>query len=108
MFFLMTCLHHPNRAAQRDRLRPAHRDWVRSGGAGRVSVLIGSALWGDDGTPAGHWGILEAETLAAAHAFADGDPFATGGVVATATLTRLADGFMADRIAPRMTTPDQT
>ncbi|MCB1394674.1 MAG: hypothetical protein H6898_09495 [Rhodobacter sp.] len=103
MFFLMECRHHPGRDADRDRLRPSHRDWVKSGGAGLASVLIGSALWADDGTALGHWGILEAATPEAARAFAEGDPFAIGGVVADIALTRLADTFMADRIAPRMT-----
>lgn len=103
MFFLMECRHHPGRDADRDRLRPIHRDWVKSGGEGLASVLIGSALWSDDGTALGHWGLLETTTPAAARAFAEGDPFATGGVVADIALTRLADTFMADRIAPRMT-----
>ena len=103
MFFLMHCDHHPDQDAARDRLRPAHRDWNRSGANGRVSVIIGSALWAEDGTPLGHWGLLEADTPDAARAYADGDPFATGGVVARTTLTRLADTFMADRITPRLT-----
>jgi uncharacterized protein len=100
---LMECHHHADVAELRDRLRPAHRDWVKSGGDGLCSVLIGSALWSDDGTPVGHWGILEAETPQKARAFAEGDPFATESVVARITLTRLADTFMGDRIAPRMT-----
>ena len=103
MLFLMECHHHAGAAEARDALRPAHRQWVASGGQGLASVLIGSALWADDGAALGHWGILEAPTAEAARAFAEGDPFATGGVVAALTLTRLADTFMADRISPRMT-----
>lgn len=103
MYFLMTCQHHPNKDAERDRLRPLHRAWVRSGGQGIASVLAGSAQWADDGTAIGHWGILEATTPEAARAFTDGDPFATEGVVAKSTVTRLADGFAADRISPRLT-----
>lgn len=103
MFFLMECHHHPDAAPRREALRPAHRDWVREGGRGLASVLIGSALWDANGAGIGHWGILEAESEAQARAFAEGDPFATGGVVARLTLTRLADTFMADRITPRMT-----
>ncbi len=105
MFFLMRCDHHPGQDAARDRLRPAHRDWNRSGGAGRVSVIIGAALWADDGTPLGHWGILQAATPGDARAYLDGDPFVTGGVVAGTTLTRIADSFAADRINPRMSVP---
>ncbi len=104
MFFLMHCSHRPNADADRDRLRPAHRDWNKSGGEGRVSVLTGSALWDADGVATGHWGILEAPSLAAARAYTDGDPFVTGGVVTQVSLTRMADSFTADRINPRMTT----
>lgn len=103
MFFLMECLHNDGVADARDRLRPVHRDWVKSGGDGLASVLIGSALWADDGTAIGHWGILEAETPEAARAFAQGDPFAREGVVREVKVTRLADTFMADRVSPRMT-----
>ena len=102
MFFLMRCTHRPNADADRDRLRPAHRAWNRSGGEGRVSVLTGSALWDDAGTALGHWGILEAAGPEAARAYIDADPFVTGGVVAQIDLTRMADGFAADRINPRM------
>lgn len=104
MFFLMECHHHPGKDADRDRHRPAHRDWVRSGGDGLASVLIGSALWDGDGRALGHWGVLEAATEADARAFADGDPFAVSGIVAETRLTRLADTFQATRIAERMTT----
>ena len=50
MFFLMQCTHHPDMESRRDELRPAHRDWVASGGEGRARVLVGSATWGPDGT----------------------------------------------------------
>ncbi|GKY86638.1 YciI family protein [Sinisalibacter aestuarii] len=102
MFFLMENRHHSDRDTDRDRLRPEHRDWVRSGGNGLASVLIGSALWDGDGNAIGHWGVLEAATEADARAFAEGDPFVTGGVVAETEITRLADSFQAARIAERM------
>lgn len=103
MFFLMSNRHHSDRDNHRDRLRPEHRDWVQTGGNGLASVLIGSALWDAEGNAIGHWGVLEAATEADARAFAEGDPFAKGGVVAELTLTRLADTFQAERIAERMT-----
>lgn len=103
----MECRHHPGRDADRDRLRPAHRDWGRTGGAGLVSVLAGSALWTEAGAGCGHWGLIEAVSADLARRFAEGDPFATGGVVAVLTLTRMADGFAADRISPRLTLPDR-
>lgn len=100
MFFLMVCHHHQGQDAARDALRPEHRAWVASGGDGLARVLVGSALWGDAGQGIGNFGILEAETEARARAFAEGDPFARGGVVARIDLTRLADTFQADRIQP--------
>ncbi len=103
MFFLMECHHHPGRDAARERLRPAHREWVRSGGDGLASVLIGSALCNAVGAPIGHWGVLEADSEARAQSFAEGDPFAREGVVAETKLTRLADSFQAARIGERMT-----
>ncbi|SPF80216.1 YciI family protein [Pseudoprimorskyibacter insulae] len=102
MFFLMRCIHHPDMDAQRDALRPTHRDWVKSAGGNSASCLIGSALWKDDGSALGHFGILQAESGAKARAFAEGDPFNTGGVVAEIHITRLADGFQSDRVSEWM------
>lgn len=102
MFFLMICHHNdgPEIAALRDDLRPAHRDWVASGGGGLAVVLTGSALWDDAGQGVGNFGILQADSEARARAFAEGDPFAKGGVVRDFSLKRLADGFRAERITP--------
>lgn len=100
MFFLMECMHHPDMDARRDDLRSEHRAWVTSGGAGLVRVLVGSATLNADETAQGHFGILQADDLAAAQAFAQGDPFAMGGVVSNNKFTRLADGFQAQRIDP--------
>lgn len=103
MFFLMRCLHHPGQDAARDTHRLAHRAWVQSGGDGLAAVLIGSALLDHDGISAGNFGIIEAADLAAAHAFAKGDPFNRAGIVATIELTPLPDTFQAARIADPMT-----
>jgi uncharacterized protein YciI len=100
MFFLMICHHNAGVDARRDALRPKHRDWVATGGGGLARVLTGSALWDNAGAGIGNFGILEAATEAQARAFAEGDPFATGGVVREITLTRLADTFQAARIDP--------
>ena len=102
MFFLMICHHNdgPEIGALRDKLRPEHRDWVASGGNGLAVVLTGSALWDKTGAGIGNFGILQAENEAQARAFAEGDPFAKGGVVRDISLTRLADSFRAERIDP--------
>lgn len=103
MYFLMECRHHPDKDADRDTYRPAHRDWVKSGGNGLASVLIGSALWDDGACSVGNFGILEAGTETDARLFAEGDPFAKAGIVSQISLTRLPDAFQAHRIAERMT-----
>ena len=100
MFFLMVCHHHDGQDAARDALRPDHRTWVASGGDGLARVLVGSAMWGDAGQGIGNFGILDADSPEKARAFAEGDPFARGGVVARIEITRLADTFQADRIRP--------
>lgn len=101
MFFLMICRHRDNVAELRDRLRPAHREHVATGGGGPARVLTGSALRGqDDEAGIGNFGILEAASFDDAMAFAKNDPFNTGGVVDTIELTRVADTFQAQRIDP--------
>ena len=102
MYFLMVCHHHDGAeiAARRDALRPQHRDWVASGGNGLAVVLTGAALWDDAGQGIGNFGVLQAPDADSARAFAEGDPFAKGGVVRDITLTRLADTFRAERINP--------
>ena len=100
MYFLMVCHHHAGVAALRDALRPQHRDWVATGGNGLARVLTGSALWNHKAEGIGNFGILEAFDEATARAFAEGDPFFTGGVVKRVELTRLADTFQAGRIQP--------
>ncbi|MBD0415350.1 YciI family protein [Oryzicola mucosus] len=103
MFFLMRCLHHPEQDDARDTHRPAHRAWVQSGGNGIAAVLIGSALVDHEGGSLGNFGIIEAESLEAARAFAEGDPFHLNGVVAEIDLTPLPDTFQAHRISEPMT-----
>ena len=103
MFFLMRCLHHPGQDAARDLHRPAHRAWVQSGGEGLASVLIGSALLDQSGASIGNFGILEAESLQDAKAFAEGDPFHQAGIVQSVELTPLPDTFQAARITDPMT-----
>ena len=103
MYFLMRCLHHDNQDIVRDTHRPAHREWVRTGGNGLAVVLVGSALLDDAGTSIGNFGILEAASLSEAHAFAEGDPFNQAGIVANIELTALPDAFQAHRISEPMT-----
>lgn len=104
MFFLMRCLHHPDKDAARDMHRPVHRAWVQSGGEGLAAVLIGSALLDQDGASIGNFGILQANSLQDAKAFAEGDPFHLAGIVRAVELTPLPDTFQAARITDPMST----
>lgn len=101
-FFLMRCLHHEGKDADRDRIRPEHRQWVGSGGDGLVAVLIGSAMQDEAGAGIGNWGVLEARSVGDARRFAEGDPFNAGGVVRKIEITPLPDGFQAARITEPM------
>jgi len=103
MFFLMRCLHRDGQDEARDTHRPAHRAWVQSGGEGLAAVLIGSALLDEQGGSIGNFGILEAESLEKARAFAEGDPFTLAGIVKHIELTPLPDTFQAHRISEPMT-----
>lgn len=101
MYFLMVNHHNDGVSALRDTLRPAHRDYVASGGDGLARVLVGSAtrhLSLEEGI--GNFGIIEADSYEKAKAFAEGDPFHMGGVIARIELIRLADTFQAHRIDP--------
>lgn len=102
MYFLMQCSHHPDMDNLRDQHRAEHRKWVKSGGDGVAIVLIGSATINDQATSIGNFGILQAEDLTAAMAFAEGDPFNRAGIVSDIKMTRLADGFQAHRIPEPM------
>mgnify|MGYP001765676301 CR=1 FL=1 len=101
MHWLMVCRHRPDQEARRAEMREAHRAHVASGHGGRVRVLIGSALTGDDAVAAhGNFGILEAPDRAAALAFAEADPYARAGIVESIEITALASTFQAHRIDP--------
>jgi uncharacterized protein YciI len=101
VYWLMTCLHRPDGAALREQTRDAHRHHVATGGGGLAKVLVGSALTADDGeTPIGHFGVLEAQSREAAQAFADEDPYAKAGLVASTEIVALASRFQAHRIDP--------
>lgn len=103
MYFLMRCLHHAEQDIARDAHRPAHREWVKSGGDGLAVVLVGSALLDGSGRTLGNFGIVEAADAARAWAFAEGDPFNQAGIVASIELTALPDTFQAHRISEPMT-----
>ncbi len=105
MYWLMVCRHLPGQEARRAELRSAHRAHVASGHDGRVKVLIGSALTVDDAVSAvGNFGLLEAPDRDTALAFAEADPYARAGIVASIEITALAATFQAHRIDP-MTRP---
>jgi len=102
-YFLMQCFHLEGMDSARDTHRPAHRDWVQSGGEGKAIVLVGSAMLDAAGGASGNFGILEAASEADARAFAEGDPYNRAGIVSRIALTPLPDTFQAHRIGEPMT-----
>ena len=62
-------------------------------------MLIGSGLAAEDGARNGNFGVLEADSRAAALAFAQADPFNLAGVIDSVEIIAIAEGFPAHRIA---------
>lgn len=73
---------HPDSAARRQAERPAHLARIQLlGAAGRI-VLAGPLRDAPEGAPVGSLIIGEFDSLEDARAWAEGDPYWTGGVFA--------------------------
>lgn len=90
--FLLVATDKPNALDLRASTREAHLGYVRNSSL----VKIGGPLLDDAGQMAGSMMVLEAEDLAAAQAFAAGDPYAIAGLFAKVELRpfRLALGSL--------------
>ena len=74
--FLLSCIDKPDGLEARMGAREAHLAYVRESG---IVKLAGPYL-GEGGEMAGSLLIIEAETLAAAKAFSEADPYRKAGV----------------------------
>ena len=75
--FLIQGWDKPNAQELRAATRPAHLEHV---GSGRVKVVIAGPMLTEDGQPLGSMLVVEAESRAAAEAFAQADPYARAGL----------------------------
>jgi uncharacterized protein len=82
--FTLTCLDKTDVLDLRMATRPDHLAYVGAFGDG-VKVA-GPVLEATDDNPKGSFFILDVENEAAAHAFADGDPYLAAGVFGERTL----------------------
>ena len=83
--FLILCADKPGSRELRAATRPAHLAYLSTG---EVQVkLAGPWLDEGDGGPLGSMLLVEADDIAAARAFAAGDPYALAGLFDTATVT---------------------
>jgi uncharacterized protein YciI len=78
--FVVTCLDHPGALEKRLANRPEHLAHLNGH---PETVKLAGPLLDEAGDPCGSLLILEAESVAAAQAFAEADPFNAKGVFAS-------------------------
>ncbi|MEM8986095.1 MAG: YciI family protein [Pseudomonadota bacterium] len=95
MLFAITCTDGPKGAEARATVRPDHLEYLKS--AGDAVKLAGALLDAAGEKPIGSLIIVEADTLDAAHAFADDDPYAKADAFAKVDIKpyRIALGALA-------------
>lgn len=77
MLFVITALDRPGALDQRLKVRPRHLEYLQD----RASqIKVGGALLDQHDQPMGSMLVIEAESAAAAEAFAADDPFSREGV----------------------------
>lgn len=82
--FILTCLDKADVRDLRMATRSDHLAYV--GSFGSAVKLAGPVLDGVDGNPTGSFFVLELDSIEAANAFADGDPYLSAGVFAQRTV----------------------
>ena len=73
----------PGMAAERARVREAHRARLREGGRGGLKVVLGGPTTDEAGAMNGSLLVVEAHDIAAVREFIAGDPYMLGGVYDT-------------------------
>ena len=73
----------PGMAAERARVREAHRARLREGVPGSLKVVLGGPTTDDAGAMNGSLLVVEAHDVAAVREFLAGDPYVLGGVYDT-------------------------
>jgi uncharacterized protein len=79
MLFALLCTDKPDSLDLRQKLRPAHLDFLNGLGA---SLKFAGPFLDDAGNPTGSLVVIEAAARDDAHAIAAADPYAAGGLFA--------------------------
>ena len=82
-YFAIWATDRPGMAAERTRVREAHRARLREGGRGGLKVVLGGPTTDEAGAMNGSLLVVEAHDIAAVREFLAGDPYVIGGVYAT-------------------------
>ena len=90
MLFAIYCVDKPNAADLRAELRPPHQDYLKTQTG--IIVLAGATQKDDGATATGSMFIVNVDGRAQAEAFAEGDPFNSGGLFETVAVTRMRKG----------------
>lgn len=86
MLFAVLCRDASGVDVVRQRLLEIHKDYLK----GRADILLlGGALLGDNGEPAGSLYIVNVEDAASAKRFSDTDPFSIAGVFGEVTISAM-------------------
>lgn len=93
MHFHLHCLDKPGHLQVRMDNRPAHIDYLK---ANIGSIVMAGPLLDDEDKPKGSVLILDLPDMAAAHAFAAGDPYAQAGLFGSVTITPFKKTIPAD------------
>jgi uncharacterized protein YciI len=84
MHFAIVCFDKTNGGEIRKTVRPAHLEYLEKH---RPQILVTGPMLGDDGeTPIGSLLILDLKDMAAAKAFAAGDPYNKAGLFESVTV----------------------
>ena len=85
MLFALLCEDRADAGSLRAETRPAHLEHLKALGA---TLRFAGPFLGDDDKPNGSLLVVDAESLEAARALADADPYAKAGLFASVTVRR--------------------
>ena len=97
MLWAISAISKPDMDAVRDRVRPAHNEYLS--GRKDIVVLVCPMKTDDDAQIIGSLRIVNVKSRAEAQAFFDGDPLAQAGAFASVTITRLKKGHWHPDVA---------
>lgn len=96
MLFAINCVDIPDSAAARQKVRAAHSEYLKGS---RKILLLSGATMNDAGEAIGVLYVVKAASRAEAQAWVDNEPFTTGGVFASVTVTRMRKGNFNPEVA---------